>query len=161
VIALAAYRARRLERCVVEVSLREPSPPTGVPEPRTADLEARLPAKPASLPQVRSLLGRFLDERDVRDDVFYNALLVAHELTANAIRHGSGEEDEIEVRARLLGNRLCIAVYDAARRHGVPVRLSPDERREGGRGLQLVGQLADWSERIVEGRREVRAELSL
>jgi hypothetical protein len=41
------------------------------------------------------------------------------------------------------------------------VALSPDERRSAGRGLQIVEQLADWSERVVDGRREVRAELVL
>jgi hypothetical protein len=41
------------------------------------------------------------------------------------------------------------------------VALSPDERRSAGRGLQIVEQFADWSERVVDGRREVRAELVL
>ena len=39
--------------------------------------------------------------------------------------------------------------------------LTPDERRPAGRGLQIVEQLAAWSERVVDGRREVRAELLL
>ena len=110
---------------------------------------------------MRSLLGQFLDERAIGDEVFYDALLVAHELTANAISHGSGGEDEIEVRARLLPNRLTIVVSDSARLPAVPFALPPDERRESGRGLQVVARLAEWSERIVGGRREVRAELPL
>ena len=43
----------------------------------------------------------------------------------------------------------------------MPVALTPYELREGGRGLQVVGQLTEWSENIVGGRREVRAELVL
>jgi anti-sigma regulatory factor (Ser/Thr protein kinase) len=161
-LVLAPYRRCRFGRCLGEGVMRDSSTPsTGSPDPSAAGLCARLPAEAASLPEVRSLLGRFLDERDVGDDVFYDALLVAHELTANAIRHGSGDDDEIELRARLLANRLCIVVTDAARRAAVPFALAPDEHREGGRGLQVVARLAEWSERIVGGRREVRAELPL
>ena len=125
------------------------------------DLRANLPAERSSLPRLRSLLVRFLDECDVGDHVFYDALLVTHELLANAIEHGSEEEDEVEIRVQLLRTRLCVVVCDRARKGRVPVALSPDEQRDGGRGLQVVGQLADWSEQIVGGRREVRAELAL
>ena len=125
------------------------------------DWRASLPAEPASLPQMRSLLGRFLNECGVGDHVFYNGLLVADELVANAIEHGSGDDEEVEIHVQLLGDRLCIAVYDCARQAGVPVALTPDEGRESGRGLQVVARLADWSEQIIGGRREVRAELPL
>ena len=131
------------------------------PSSVVADLHANLRAERSSLPQMRSLLLRFLDEWDVDDHVFHDALLVTHELLANAIEHGSNEEDEIEIRVQLLRARLCIVVCDRARKGRVPVALSPDEQRDGGRGLQVVAQLADWSERIVGGRREVRAELAL
>jgi anti-sigma regulatory factor (Ser/Thr protein kinase) len=109
---------------------------------------------------VRAQLGRFLDARRVGDEVFYDALLVAHELAANAITHGSSARDEIEVQAELLRDRLRLTVYDRARR-STPVAFTADERRESGRGLQIVGRLAEWSERIVAGRREVSAELPL
>jgi anti-sigma regulatory factor (Ser/Thr protein kinase) len=133
----------------------------GVPTSAVDDLHANLPADRSSLPQMRSLLAGFLEGSDVGDDASYNAQLVMHELVANAVEHGSNEHDEIEVVVQLLGNRLCIVVYDNARRSGVPVALTPDEHRDRGRGLQVVGQLANWSERIVRGRREVRAELPL
>ena len=110
---------------------------------------------------MRSLLAEFLEGSDVNDDASYNAQLVMHELVANAIEHGSNEQDEIEVFVGLVRNRLCIVVSDNARKSRVPVALTPDEHREHGRGLQVVAQLADWSEKIVRGRREVRAELLL
>ena len=91
-----------------------------------ADLHASIPAKRASLPQMRSLAGRFLDEHDVCDDVFYDALLVAHELVANAIEHGSGKEDEVEFLIQLRAHRLCIVVYD-----NVPVRGSTPVLQRG------------------------------
>jgi two-component sensor histidine kinase len=96
-----------------------------------------------------------------RDDVAYDALLITNELVSNAIEHGSENGDEIEIRAQLLRDRLCIVVCDNARKRRVPVALTPDEQRDGGRGLQLVAQLADLSEHIVRGRRELRAELPL
>jgi anti-sigma regulatory factor (Ser/Thr protein kinase) len=134
---------------------------SSVPTSVVDDLHASLPADRSSLPQMRSLLAGFLEGSDVGDDASYNAQLVMHELVANAIEHGSNEQDKIEVLVQLLRNRLCIVVYDNARQSRVPVALTPDEHRDHGRGLQVVGQLADWSEQIVRGRREVRAELPL
>jgi anti-sigma regulatory factor (Ser/Thr protein kinase) len=124
-------------------------------------LHASLPADRSSLPQMRSLLAGFLEGSDVGDDASYNAQLVMHELVANAIEHGSNEQDKIDVLVQLQRNRLCIVVYDNARKSRVPVALTPDEHRDHGRGLQVVDQLANWSEQIVRGRREVRAELPL
>ena len=125
------------------------------------ELRIRLPAAPAALAEVRAELAAFLDARAVGDQVSRDALLVGHELAANAIAHGSSAGDEIDVRAEIRDDRLCIVVGDAARRSRVPIALSPDERREHGRGLQVVEQLTEWSENIVGGRREVRAELVL
>ena len=86
---------------------------------------------------------------------------MAHELAANAVRHGSDEGDEVELRAQIVGRRLCLTVTDQARRRLAPVALTPDDAREDGRGLQIVGRLAEWTERVVDGRREIRAELAL
>lgn len=126
-----------------------------------AELRLRLPATPASLTKIRAQLGAFLDEQAVGDKLFFEALLVAHELAANAIEHGSGPWDEIELRVALERERLCITAIDEAKRASIPVALSPDARRERGRGLQVVGRLADWSEHLEAGRRHVRAELLL
>ena len=125
------------------------------------DLSVRVPATPAALRDVRRRVAAFLDAHEVDAESSHDALAIAHELAANAVAHGSHEGDEVEVRAELHDERLLIVVTDAARRAGVPVVLSPDEQRERGRGLQLVERLAEWSERIVGGRREVRAELRL
>jgi anti-sigma regulatory factor (Ser/Thr protein kinase) len=132
-----------------------------VPAALVDGLHASLPADRSSLPQLRSLLAGFLQASNVGDDASYNAQLVMHELVANAIEHGSNEQDKIEVHVQLLRKRLRIVVYDNARKSRVPVALTPDEHRDHGRGLQVVDQLADWSEQIVRGRREVRAELPL
>ena len=142
--------------------MRDPSiSQAGGPTSVGDDLHACLPADRSSLPRMRSMLAGFLEGTDVGDDISYNAQLVMHELAANAIEHGSDAQDKIEVLVQLLRDRLCIVVYDNARRSRVPVALTPDGDRDHGRGLQVVDQLADWSEQIVRGRRQVRAQLPL
>jgi anti-sigma regulatory factor (Ser/Thr protein kinase) len=94
----------------------------------------------------------------------FEALLVISELTSNAIVHGSRQKDpdeQIEVSYRLDGGDLTICVRDSARGHAAPVTLTADTGRVSGRGLQIVDRLAEWSEQIVDGRREVRARLDL
>jgi anti-sigma regulatory factor (Ser/Thr protein kinase) len=141
--------------------MSEPAVPPSQPlAPAPARASFFLRAEPASLRQVRGQLGRFLDAQRVGDELFYDALLVAHELAANAITHGSAPPDEIEVQAELLRDRLRLTVSDQAR-GSAPLAFTADEHRESGRGLQIVGRLAEWSERIVAGRREVSAELPL
>jgi anti-sigma regulatory factor (Ser/Thr protein kinase) len=141
--------------------MSEPAvPPSQLLAPVRARESLVLRAEPSSLPQVREQLGRFLDAQRVGDEVFYDALVVAHELAANAITHGSAPRDEIEVQAELLRDSLRITVLDRAR-GSAPLALTADEHRESGRGLQIVCRLAEWSERIVAGRREVVAELPL
>jgi anti-sigma regulatory factor (Ser/Thr protein kinase) len=128
---------------------------------QVAEVRASLPATPESVARARALLGELLDDADVDWTRRRAGLLVASELVTNAIRHGSADGDEVGIVYEIKGSRLCICVSDAARGSSVPVQLSTDEQRLTGRGLQLVAQLADWSERIVNGRREVRAEILL
>jgi anti-sigma regulatory factor (Ser/Thr protein kinase) len=123
------------------------------------ELTLHLPATPAALPELREQLAAFLDARGIGEEDRHDALAVAHELAANAIAHGSRSDDDVGVHVDANDDRLRIVVSDAARRPGVPFVLTPDDERERGRGLQLVDRLADWSETIVDGRREVRAEL--
>ena len=133
-----------------------PQPLAPVPTRESFFLTAEL----SSLSQLRGQLGRFLDKLEVGDEAFYDALLVAHELAANAITHGSWARDRIEVQAELLRDRLRITVFDEARGLA-PFAFTADEDRESGRGLQIVGRLAEWSESVVGGRRKVSADLPL
>jgi anti-sigma regulatory factor (Ser/Thr protein kinase) len=120
-----------------------------------------LPAEPAAAARARSLLERTLAEAGVDESRRFEALLVTSELVTNAVTHGSKPGDEIGVEVSLEGSRLRIGVRDVAHGRTMPVSLSRDEQRADGRGLALVEWLADWSEQIVDGRREVRAELML
>jgi anti-sigma regulatory factor (Ser/Thr protein kinase) len=122
---------------------------------------ASLPAEPRSVSLARLLLGQLLDATGVVGEPKAHALLVASELMTNAISHGSHSGDEIGVEFAVQPRRVSICVRDPIRVASALMALTPDEHRPGGRGLQIVEQFADWSERIVDGRREVRAELRL
>ena len=126
-----------------------------------AEASVTLPAEPAAVAHARALLERTLEQAGIEQSRRFEALLVTSELVTNAVAHGSRPGDEIAVEVSLQGRRLRIGVRDAARGRAVPVLLSRDEQRPAGRGLALVDWLAEWSERIVDGRREVRAELTL
>lgn len=128
---------------------------------RNARAQATLQAEPDAVGQARALLARTLEEAGVEGDRRFEALLVASELVTNAVAHGSRPGDAIGLDVTLDGAVLRIAVSDAARGRTTPIALTRDEQRPTGRGLALVDWLAGWSERIVDGRREVTAELSL
>jgi anti-sigma regulatory factor (Ser/Thr protein kinase) len=125
-----------------------------------AQAAASLPAEQRSVSVARHVLRDLLERCDIRGEQRRDALLVATELVANAVNHGSHSGDEIDVEFSVERRRVCICVRDRARGRSAPLALTPDESRAAGRGLQIVQQLADWSERIVDGRREVRAELT-
>ena len=120
-----------------------------------------LPAEPAAVARARDVIERTLEQAGVEQSRRFEALLVTSELVTNAVAHGSKPGDQIGVEVRLEGRRLRIGVSDAARGRAAPVSLPRDEQRPAGRGLALVDWLAKWSEQIVDGRREVRAELTL
>jgi anti-sigma regulatory factor (Ser/Thr protein kinase) len=125
-------------------------------------LEISVPARTASLAQIRRLLRGFLAEHDVREDQRHGVVLVTHELAANAIVHGSAGQDEVvAITIRLEPQSLLIRVIDPAPSVARPASLEPTDWRESGRGLLMVDQLATWSEKLVDGHREVNATLPL
>jgi anti-sigma regulatory factor (Ser/Thr protein kinase) len=69
--------------------------------------------------------------------------LVASELVANAVLHSGCRIDQrIRVRANLDRDRLLISVHDPGLSGGHAAPGSPSDSRAGGRGLQIVDQLA-------------------
>jgi anti-sigma regulatory factor (Ser/Thr protein kinase) len=78
------------------------------------------------------------------------AELLVSELVTNAVRHGGGFDVTVSVELSPGGDRLHVGVTDSG--HGDPVIGSPQVRDEHGRGLQLVGLLADrWGVRRSRG----------
>jgi anti-sigma regulatory factor (Ser/Thr protein kinase) len=129
---------------------------------RCGALEISVPAQTTALAHVRRQLRAFLAEHDVREDQRHPVVLVTHELAANAIVHGSADESElVSITVELEPQSLVIRVLDPARTENGPAVLEPTDWRESGRGMLMVGELATWSDRLIDGRREVRAELPL
>ncbi|HET7128732.1 MAG TPA: ATP-binding protein [Gaiellaceae bacterium] len=118
-------------------------------------------AEPRAVSATRHMLAQVLDDAGVGGERRADALLVASELVANAIQHGSGSDDRIDVEVAVASRTLRICVRDRARRRVAPTTRVPHEHAQSGRGLQIVEALAEWSERTVAGHREVTAELTL
>jgi anti-sigma regulatory factor (Ser/Thr protein kinase) len=126
---------------------------------------ACLPAEANALGELRRRINELLAGAGVAESDRYDTLLVAHELAANAIEHGSGAKDEIEVQCSLAGEELRLAVLDSSSGSSgssVPLVQKPEAEQARGRGLYLVDWLTDsWAETIVRGRRKITATLTL
>jgi serine/threonine-protein kinase RsbW len=106
----------------------------------------------------RQALERLREIRSVRED----ALLVASELTSNAVRHsGAAPAGEIELRAQLVPNGILIEVIDEGRSGDVPHARKSEAATPGGFGLPVVEAIASrWGSERLRGTR-VWAELPL
>jgi anti-sigma regulatory factor (Ser/Thr protein kinase) len=141
-----------------------PQPPTPTPTPAllTHDWSMGYPMTLRSVRLARLHIRRRLTMWEWTGDID-DAVLVASELVANAVRHGRLPGHELWLRVAELEDRaLIIDVSD-------PVRAFPEVRNhpegegagEGGRGLLVVAQLAsefDWFLRADAGK-TVRARL--
>jgi anti-sigma regulatory factor (Ser/Thr protein kinase) len=86
---------------------------------------------------IRDRLGRW-EVTDGADDV----VLAAHELIANAARHGcSAADDVITIVMQRVDGYVLVAVYDPSSR--IPVIRQSSDDAETGRGLPLVMSLCD------------------
>jgi anti-sigma regulatory factor (Ser/Thr protein kinase) len=93
--------------------------------------------------------------------VLGDGLLVASELVTNAVLHsGCGTDQRIQVSANLDRDTLLISVHDPGASGEEAVPGSPSDSRAGGRGLQIVDQLARrWGAERPDGY-HVWAELA-
>jgi two-component sensor histidine kinase len=74
------------------------------------------------------------------------AALLVSELATNAVRHSGAREFVVEIEFLPADGRLWVGVTDDG--HGFPTPRTPPITAEHGRGLQLVGTLADrWGAR--------------
>ena len=103
--------------------------------------EAQMPNRVDSVPAARSFLAKLLDGWGIADQVIDEASLMATELMANAVEHGSGVVHlEIAVDDDGL---LRVGVHDDAVE--LPVMNDVTESGLGGRGIWLVQSIArDW-----------------
>ncbi len=115
-----------------------------------------LGALPSAVPCARLHARHVLWEWGFRDLTDSVELLVS-ELTTNAIAAAQATETGLPVRFWLLSDRkqVLILVWDA--NPNPPVRMHPDDRTEGGRGLMLVDAMSeqwDWypTPDMIEGK---------
>ena len=127
----------------------------------SGEVRARLAAEAPSVGKARRLVRDVLRGSTAEAQRVDDALLVASELVSNAISHGSRQGDEIDVQFTLVGSTLLLCVVDSARADAVPHLRRRDPTRAAGRGMEIIGRLGRWSDRVVDGRRAVQAELDL
>jgi len=103
--------------------------------------DAQMPNRVDSVPAARSFLAKLLDGWGVADQLIDDASLMASELMANAVEHGSGVVHlEIAVDDDGL---LRVGVHDDAVE--LPVMNDVTETGLDGRGIWLVQSIArDW-----------------
>ena len=98
--------------------------------------------KPAILAAMRHSLRRWLERLGVQADLD-ELILVASELTTNAIEATRVPSDSIGVRAQIEGDRLVMAVANVGPVFVLPSTLPRDPTVARGRGLVIVRSLTD------------------
>jgi anti-sigma regulatory factor (Ser/Thr protein kinase) len=115
---------------------------------------------PEQVGEVRHALEDLLRGWGVHAEAVQVGVLIASELTANAVVHAR-ESRMVVVEARLLPGALRLSVRDGA--GGVPRAVVSSDDEEGGRGLRLIDALADdWGfTRHRDGSKTVWATVPL
>ncbi|MFD0319076.1 ATP-binding protein [Streptomyces flavalbus] len=105
-------------------------------------LRSTVPARPAWATAVRRTVIEHLAELRLSPDLLDNAVLMADELFANAVRHAShGPDDTVTLTIDTSERTLRVSVAD---RSPVPPRSrTASDTAESGRGLAIVSALAD------------------
>ena len=122
-------------------------------------LTRRLPATPASVFLARRFLRQLLHGWEVPDHVADRAELVVSELVTNAARHS---EDDLSIAVACGDLLLRVEVADSS--HRMPLTDAPDveDTDTSGRGLLLVGAMADrWGVESEGLSKQVWAEFDL
>lgn len=123
--------------------------------------QIRLPFQASTPAIARTRLAGFLTVNRAPAHVIDDALIVLSEMIANAVRHGSPDQDgSMEISWSINGGLIELSVRDA----GVGASLKPvdfDEDSLSGRGLAIINRVADrWWVDLEHGTR-VNAALSL
>ncbi len=125
-----------------------------------ARLVLQLPPVPSSVTQSRHRLCDWLDEvgLDLSPAAREDLLVVVTELVTNGVLHDGGAAISLSADADRSG--VTVDVETSDRCAPPPAFRELDDASEGGRGLSIVGALAeDVSTVIGEGRRRVRCRV--
>ena len=101
------------------------------------DEEVTLPDGPEGASFARRAMAKAADLWRLDREMTETALLLVSELATNALRHGS---PPVRLSLRLDRDRLRVEVSDSC--PDLPELSHPDPDQVGGRGLQIVQQLA-------------------
>lgn len=127
-----------------------------LPEPACRHAVIALPAERSRVRTVRRFVLAHLNRWGVAEEDRDRIELIVGELAGNSACHG---RSEMTVHLSLVGRDVCVDVLDS----GQPARPRPHSTRsrdERGRGLGIVGQLADWTHtRHQQHGRRARAGL--
>jgi len=139
-----------------------PAPPTRGDGSDAARREFQLPAQAAAVADARDTVCRQLDRWGLPDDLGYTAQLVISEFVTNAVLHTDSER--VSCLLQVCERWLRIEVTDEGGGHSEVTPREAAEEDVNGRGLQLVGAVAEQWGVHTGGRqagRVVWAELSL
>jgi anti-sigma regulatory factor (Ser/Thr protein kinase) len=121
-------------------------------------MKVDLAPHPRAAAQARAAATDFLEQEAApRGTNREDALLIVSELVTNAVKAGA---HRVSIELRLKGRALTIQVEDDA--HGWPAAQHPGDDAESGRGLAIVGLLADtWDVRKTRRGKKVVATLRI
>jgi serine/threonine-protein kinase RsbW len=109
---------------------------------RRAVIRAELPPDLRAPEQGRALVERVL--RDAPSDRAWDAEVLVSEVVTNAVLHGTPDPDDPpRMTVEADADRLRVEVQDGGPGIEEPERALPDPTATSGRGLALVGGLAD------------------
>jgi anti-sigma regulatory factor (Ser/Thr protein kinase) len=127
--------------------------------------QLKLAARPATVPQARSILRQLLCEWDL-EQLSDTAMLLMSELVTNAVkasvdgvRRRRLRRNNIMASIRLNDSGLVLEVWDA--NPAPPVMREVDLTSEGGRGLLMIECLGDkWGHHPADGGKVVWCEIA-
>ena len=127
-----------------------------------ADLDLTVAAEVGSLPGLRRSVSAWLAPRPVTDPDLSSVQVVLSELVANAVE-ASRPGEKVDVHLTLHDRRLTVEVRNPSRRREpVPIPAMADPLSPRGRGLAIVGSLAEHLALAeVDGRTVATATLRL
>ncbi|MEJ2871939.1 ATP-binding protein [Actinomycetospora sp. OC33-EN08] len=119
------------------------APAVDVPGASPGGFSSREPARPPAVRTLRRRLREWMATRDLDEDLTDAVLLLADEAVTNAVEHAAGERGctvEVVANTRGCGGGIAVMVRD----DGV-WRPQPEDRGYRGRGVTLMGRMADRS----------------